>query len=420
MARTLRYRRKRGMTRRRGVTKKVRGGRRRLTTTPTLHIRRGPVYPGTVRLRLKRRVGQVTPANIRARKRIRFSRGERENERNGGFFTGQLEKVKFRLGPKRTVHQHLRKLDSRNSGYVIERFGAVNRFTEAGAYGLWTQDNTSVNAYPVYVLALDACAQVTGATPLPQPVFWRGVIDKSVSPQQWNWYTQFGRANDGSASVSTMQSLKSTISNATASVKQNYIAEYSNIKLLFKCASARPGYVKVMLVQFNEEDLAPDDSGAALTANIQNRSKFWMRKAKELSYSPITHEIGPEGRKSDEGMRVLKTWTRNFNPDSSANLANYSGQQIRMDLFLRHNRYCNTQSRQGLNLNTAARVDDDAYLNQTEVGSGTFDRPADPRARMYLVIMGTFYDAPQAAHSVSNCTTFDVEFRGKRIFNDLS
>lgn len=416
----MRYRRKRGMTRRRAVTKKVRRGRRRLTTTPTLHIRRGPVYPGTVRFGVKRRVDQTTPANLRGRKRLRFSRGERENDRNGGFFTGQLEKVKFRFGRKRTVHQHLRKLDARNSGYVIERFGAVNRFTDPGAYNLWSQDVTTWNAYPVYVLSLDSCLQVTSASPTPQPVFWRGVIDKSVSPQQWNWITQSGRTNDGSTSSNVMQPLKSTIGNTSGSVRQNYIAEYSNVKLLFKCANARPGYVKVMLVQFPEEDLAPDDAGSALTANIQNRSRFWMRKAKELSYSPITHEIGPEGRKSDEGMRVLKTWTRNFNPDSSANLANYSGQQIRMDLFMRHNRFCNTQAVQGSNLNTAARVDDDAYLTQTEAGSGLFDRPADPRARLYLVILGTFYDTPQAAYSVSNCTTFDLEFRGKRIFNDLS
>lgn len=406
MARTLRYRRKRGTVRRRGVTKTR--YRRRLQTAGVLHTRRAPVNLTNVRIPLKRRAGQLVPGNLRVRRRRFNPKSESEREKSGGFYTGQYDKYAFKFGRKRTIMQHLAKLDKRNAGFSIERFGACNRLTDVqGAFPLFFQDYSAqgqLYPMPMYLLSLDA-TYVSAAQNQP---FWR--ILRSSTTNAISFQAIGGVGNDGSSTVNTMSIIKDNLFSSSSALDENYIVEWSNVKFLFKCPRGRSGYVKVQLVQFPEVDLQP------LTSSTNdNRNAHYDKLLKELLYSPITTDVTPVARPYGNGMRVLKQWTKNFSPGDTGNEAQ-RGQQIRMDLFLRHNRYVNRQLRQGHSAGNIAKLDDDGYTVESESGTTQGDRPTDPRARLFLLISGTNFDAPQTEFDALKHISFDMEFRGKRVW----
>lgn len=410
MARTMRYRRKRGVYRRRAVTKTSR--RRLQSSAGPLYPRRGPINMTTGRIRLKRRAGQLVPGNLRRVRRRFVPKGETEKEKAGGFFTGQLDKYTFKLGRKKRISQHLSKLDRKSALFSIERFGATNRFTsDRGAYNCFMTKAGALTNYPLWLLELDATSFQTGISSPTDAIMWQCFDNGSNAIGFWPVQ---GRMNDGALSAYPMQGIKWN-GRDWAMQRNNYICEWSNIKLLFKCPQGRPGFVKAWLVQFPEVNCEPQ-----VTPNT-DRTALFQKIVKEHIYSPISHELTGLGRKYHNGMKVLKTWTKNFNPDSKENYADYSGQQIRMDLFLRHNRYVNRYPRVG-QPTTAALLDDDAYKAEVEADVPCSDRPADPRARIYLMITSTNFDPATDSEQFDKLkhVTFDLEFRGKRVWGPAS
>lgn len=408
MARTLRYRRKRGVSRRsyvrRGrrlttktqqkITKYVpRGNVQRAARTAAGAVGRAGAYLG------KRAATSLARSVVNRYKRARTA--EHNREKAGGYYTGQYDKYAFKFGRKRGIMSHLAKMDRRNAGYSIERFGSVARLTDTnGVYALNVQDyGASGYAMPIYLLALDA----TNKAATPGPVLWR-MYENSSAAVTFN--SVVGTSNTGSGSTSIMSNIKDNLFSSV--VDDNYIVEWSNIKMLFRCPIARSGYVKVQLVQFPEVYLQPD-----LVSSDQ--SVHWGKVVKELMYSPLTTEVTATGRPYQNGCRILKTWTKNFSPGDSGN-ESHKGQQVRMDLFLRHNRYVNRQLRQGTKPTNFAALDDDAYTVESEALNSIGDRPADRRARIFLMISGTNFDAPQTEFDPTKHISFDLEFRGKRVW----
>lgn len=351
----------------------------------------------------------------------RFVKRKTESPNDAGA-AAQYERYAFKLGRKRTLKEASDKLIARNMSNILWRYGAVNNFAAGegpfrlariGAQG-------STQTLPIHILELTNFGPGSNPTNMSVSLPHRSFqinTNGTISP-----VTQVGRANDGLTGTSNYVPLTTNATEALSiNVWPNAILEYSNIKLLFRCPKNVPGWFKVSLVQFTDEKVLPGVVSSTLTDPYHG---FWQRRAKALIYNPIAHEAGPATSKGQSpGMRIIKTWVRRWNPDTSDNLATYSGSQIRLDLFIRHNRYCNFRSEVTGAHTSAVTLNDDAYvpdLDETypnQVEAIVHNHPAQFRGRVFLLIEGTdFTNQKNDLFDPNWHLSFDMEVRNKWLY----
>lgn len=421
-------------SRRRAGRRRGRGIKSDVTMTP-LYRRHS-----TFGRRSAGRSGSATAPSVRqlVRERVkrkisftgRFSKQRRVNDESGnGFAGGQYDKYKFRFGKKKRVTSLMRKIDSRMQHATVLRYGATNRFTdEVAAYQLpfYTSNEFTWTRLPVNILELtqknfDDTINYSGWAYAKHQLHFDEAENKGVK-----FMPLFLRPNSGVGQAAGYSILKNQsawpVDESQFGRDTNAaVLEWVNAKFLFKCPRTRPGWVRVQLVQITEPDLQPT------AVPNEPRDAFWQRYVKECLYNPISSEVTALGRGYHRGFKVLKTWTKNFSPDTSSNLATYAGQQIRMDLFVRLNRFCNFNKKQGEDHTTLAQLDDDAYV--TELGKDIENpddgdampvwrnSPPDPRSRVFFVISGTHFDGPGAGFDDPSVSiSYDMEVRNKWVW----
>lgn len=358
----------------------------------------------------------------KARRVIRRKFAPSKEAENGAGASAQYSKTVGKLGKYRSHLFNFRKLISKNMRTDICRIGGAARFTDTNGYfPLWLQNGlTNVETrLPMTLLQLTGLPYVSGTADLPT-VNTYPLVEFHMRDVTGNILTRVrsAAATNGSGISDYWNRF---VANKEISVS-NAVLEYSNIKLLFRCPKARPGWVKVSLVQFTDDKINPDSIGPAQTTADTDFNGFWQARAKALMYNPISHEQNVVPRAT--GMKVIKTWTRRWNPDTSDNLATYNGEQLRMDLFIRHNRYCNlTGPSVGMHVGIG-QLDNDAFVDNQPVEdvnateSSIYNCPKNLKARVYLLIEATNFDAPTGAFSSSNHVTYDMEVRNKWVYQD--
>lgn len=349
---------------------------------------------------------------------------------NGAGASAQYVKNKFKLGYKRSKNSLFSKLIRRNMRCDVLRFGATERFTNnRGAYqlALTPAGGGLYDQLPIALLELTSKVNYsdTSYNPLVNiKPFWEPRIERATGLITWT--NQVSRFSDGSST----SDYYGRISSNKAGAASNGILEWTNAKFLFRCPRTRPGWIKISLVQFLDEDLMP--LFPARNTDIKNKHHgFWQARAKALLYNPIAHEAHSASRPGNsQGMKVVKTWVRRFSPDTSDNLATYNGEQIRMDIFIRHNRFVNSSSSNNGAHTNMSYLDDDAYVteNTTEdpgqVESYYYNTAANPKARVFFLIEGTNFDASSDISVGANGDpihiTYDMEVRNKWVYQDSS
>lgn len=346
---------------------------------------------------------------------------------NGAGASAQYERNKFKLGYKKSKVALFNKLITKNIRTDILRFGATERFTNyRGAYQLaFTPAGTGYDQLPIALLELTSKVNYTdtGYNPLLNiKPFWEPRMEQATGLITWT--NQISRWNDGTQT----SDYYSRVASNKISAASNAILEWTNAKFLFRCPKARPGWIKISLVQFLDEDLMP--LFPARNVDIKNKHHgFWQNRAKALLFNPIAHELNTVARPGNtQGMKVIKTWVRRFNPDTSDNLATYNGEQIRMDIFIRHNRYVNSASSTTGAHTNVSYLDNDAYVSENttedtgQVESYYYNTAANPRARVFFLIEGTNFDASEAVpgSNIEKHITYDMEVRNKWVYQDGS
>lgn len=350
---------------------------------------------------------------------------KRKETENGAGASAQYSKYNDKLGKYRSQRQLLAKLEDRNGMFRIERFGGTNRFTSIqGFYPCFLEGpSAGVTKLPIFCLDLTAKenpVSTTGFAATNVSCFRQAVIADTTGVITFPGVT--GVDNNGTLPVAGFTTLKANNSlfalTSNNTIRgQNAVLEYSNIKFLFRCPKARPGWFKMSLIQIQEQDVLPGTVSSAHDA-------FWQRRAKSLMYNPISHEVSGQSTPGHwPGCKVLKTWTRRWCPDQNTNLANYNGEQIRMDLFLRHNRYVNFHEANGQAHQTLTALDDDTYVEENKAGAVgaettviVWNTAADYKARVFLVVEGTNFDAPALTFDANNHLSFDMEVRNKWLY----
>ena len=399
----------------------VRRGRRpRLGRVRSLRLRRSVRRPARFQsvAKLYKRRRPATGFKPRSAKRQRtLVRPKRKVQDDGGFFSGQYKKVAFKYGKKKSILSTLRKLELRNHKAIWFRFGAANRFTQEGYFkGDYITNSSSAGASWVPISVLEVTSKpfsndiVGSKTRLP---FHRFFCDsngdmKVVSVQ--------GHATDGTSGRNGFEVYKGE-SYGAHHYWDHGVLEWVNLKFLFKCARARPGTIKIHMVQFTDEKLVPQ-----VGTYGPGFDSFWQRVLKEQLYNPIVKDSTPFGRKYMPGVRVLKTWQKNWAPDSNTNLDS-QGQQVRFDIFARLNRFCNFTKRQGNEAGSKAAIDDDAYINEVEQADGSgasdfeqFNSPPRHESRVYFIITNTNYDQSAASFNDAIHVSYDMECRTKWVY----
>lgn len=351
----------------------------------------------------------------------------------------QYQKMKIKFGKYRSVHQALKKLDKRNTNISVLRFGKTERFTDPAAGFLlgskYTDATATATDLPIHIYDLTSCVDLsalTGYTVTNVPALRQARITNATGAITFNAVA--GRASDGTNSTNYFNRLKvggtsdifSTAGALTANLASSSMSvlEYVNAKFLFKCPTDRPGWFKITLLQISDEDILP---GASTDAH----NAFWQRRFKMLAYNPISHEATGQGAKGDwDGCKVLKVITRRWNPDTTTNKAVYSGEQIRVDLFARLNRFVNRRAPEGQYQATMTALDDDAYIEQGRVGAATgesnirvFNTHHDFKGRIFMLVEGTYFDTPLASTDTpaegstlnKRALQYDCEIRTKYI-----
>lgn len=366
--------------------------------------------------------------------RYAFTTDTRGNEEQGVGASAQYNKIKVKWGRKRPIRALLAKLEKRNTTQLVRRFGKTNRFTDlVGGFRLGYEKNLTTETarnMPIYVLDLTGTEQsstATGFTLNTLPAFRRLEIVNATGACNFN--TVNGDGNDGGTNVQTFVPIKvvgsSFDTSATAQLGRGYnagVLEWVNVKLLFRCPIERPGWIKCSVVQFQDDDSLPGASTAAHNA-------FWQKRAKALLYNPIAHEVtGAYGGAEWSGCRVLQQKVIRFNPDTTTNKASYNGEQHRYDLFMRLNRFVNQRSTQGQYQLIGTAIDNDLYTEEGNPGVAgqenniqVYNTAADHRARVFLVIEGTYFDSAATAGTADNVfnltgISFDMEARTKWVY----
>lgn len=357
----------------------------------------------------------------------------KQEEDNGAGASAQYDKYAFKWGKKKSVVSLLNKLNTKNACYKIVRFGGTNRFTgSSGAFQLAfaTTGTPNVNNLPIHLVDITGFDNLAGGTGYTvtnnapgHQLQINGPLDSRIQRVDLSGVTNSGAGTTTSYSVlkSNNSEFVSPTIGSTTNIPSGHILEWSSIKLLFRCPRTRPGWFKVSLVQFTEDALCPSEFG--LASSIPSSTPFWQRRLKSLIYNPIAHEITGVGNVKHSGMKILKTWVRRWNPDTSTNLATYNGEQIRMDLFIRHNRFVNPRQTGGQYQRDPLLVDDDAYIEEGQGGATlgesnpiVYNTNQRIGGRVYLLIEGTNFDAP-AGFDPAIHLSYDMEVRNKLVFN---
>jgi len=356
---------------------------------------------------------------------------KQQEKNNGAGASAQYSKTSETWGKKKSVRALLAKLETRNSTYFVRRFGATERFTNGeGAFRCFLENIGGLGStwsLPIHTLDLtstEAIVTSSGVTINNLPAMRNLTLATGGGAVSSN--TLPGNSNDGAAKTNNyFGPLKATggmpfntgIGNNARN--QAGVLEWANVKFLFRCPKARPGWFKIHIVQFQDDKILPGTVADAHNA-------FWQKRAKALMYNPISHEVsGQSGTNLWPGCKVLKTITRRWNPDTSDNLATYNGEQIRVDLFLRFNRYVNQRQPPGQYQTTANRLDDDAYIEDGKQGATNeesnvmvWNTAYDHKARVFMVIEGTNFDAPATTFDPNIHLSYDMECRTKWVYRN--
>jgi len=410
MARTYRSKRVRGGFRRRGrgiktsnastrLTDQIRQKRRR-ATIPEMLQRYGPA---AARLGVKAyRIVRNSQSQGQSVKR------QRTEKDAGGFMGGQLSKYSFRMGQKKTGMQLLTKLAMRDMTYRIERYGGSNRLHDPTG-GFFKFDYTglpnAIQYFPAYFLDLTTREAVgTSIAPFTRMISSNG--DNNT------YFTSIAGRNSGNTgSTTSWDSIKSN--SYSAPITSGEILEWTSAKFMFRAPTSRPGYFKVVLFQLVEGDHAPLGDIGGSTGSTQ-RTSTYNQIIKPYLYNPIFNAASSTYPVSKQ-IRVIKTWQKNYSPDSVDN-KDTNGQQIRMDLFLRHNRYCQFRSKSGNRYALDENLDAPFIADQQDADT-PFNYLPDPKARLYLGIFCTNFDAMDAGglHDPTVNGSFDMEVRHKYV-----
>lgn len=383
---------------------------------------------------LGKRVASAAVGSVAGRYRrvVRRKFALSKEAENGAGASAQYSKTVSKFGKYRSKMFNFSKLIRKNMASDLCRFGGARRFTDSagGYFQLYLRDNVAAGLahLPIHVLDLTGLPDYTSTISKPLKnlyPFLMPTLTKTSGLISWGALT--GADNSGTGSYAYWQRL---MANKNASTG-NAVLEWTSAKFLFRCPKTRPGWFKVHLVQFNDEEILPTWPANNTDINTKTHG-FWQKRAKALMFNPISHEANPIQRKEgDQGMKIIKTWTRRWNPDTSDNLATYNGEQIRLDLFIRHNRYVNRLAGTGgahtvLGNDTTAGLDNDAFVsdnntvNTNQVESYVYNTAANPKARLFFVIEGTNFDAAQDAFDPQIHLSYDMEVRNKWIFQDTN
>ena len=409
-----------------------RGRKRGYAAVASAMARYGPaaVRAGYNLTRRVKRARTASTVNYQAVSRSRLG-SRQERDQANGFVTGQYTKYKFRLGKKRSPVAALNKLDRRDAVYVVERIGAVNRFTSAtGAYALTFATDVTDPANPrtqcpLYALDLTSRSKVAASGGVSSNInpFHRMRIENNSNDITFfpvatrtntggtNTRNDTGDWNvlkvSGSTTSATQTTTSSAIFRAPAAV-----LEWTRCKFLFTAPTSRPGYVKIQMVQFHEGAMVPNGSYPSIVTSGVGTAAEYTNYIKPLLFNPIIG--GNSNNYKPPHMRVLKTWVKTFSPDTTIN-KDPTGQKIRMDIFLRHNRYCQFRAMFAEplldpeeQLDAAVfpdRIDSDVITNYV----------GDPKARIFLLVTGTHYDDKDDVKGVETSITFDMDVSHKYI-----
>lgn len=327
----------------------------------------------------------------------------------GGFFTGQFVKTKGSFGRRKTDLECLRKLEKRDAEYRIERFGGCNRVNDAaGAFYPLSHNSVAGTTYlPFYCVDLTN-RQVSGAGNLQSPMTRLTITEATMVS---NLIPVAGVTNDGVTTDNYFQPLKANTSYPGSQVSApTGVLKWSDVKIGIRAPTSRFGRVDVHLVQFAEGDLVPFASSSNL------KDGFYQDFMKKYLFNPLFAGTGATKALSSQ-IKILRTWSREYSPDSADNKQT-TGQTVEMNLHLDLNRYCQFRRKAAEKYGSISLYQDNA-LNTTTDNSWTYNYLPDPRARVYLFICGTAFDAPATTLplNVDTQASFDLEIRNKWVYD---
>lgn len=359
-------------------------------------------------------------------------RGRRRSRRpltnNVGAGAHQLLESKDRVGRKIPVSRLLKKLDERDTSYDVYRFGGANRLENAdGAYYKldYVVSGTAPNQiirYPMYVF--DVTQRGVGTITTQGPMNRIGASTTSASTtgtgQQITFNLETGLAADGVTTNAGASAVFKTTNNSTrttSTINQTAILEYLDIRFVLRGATTRPGWIKISFVQFLDDRLNP-----TFTQN-DFRDCFWGDMVKKSLFNPISDN--PKQLYPGPTVKVLKQYTWNYTPDDASN-KDANGVMKHHRIFWRMNRFLDYRNPDRGEM-PVANIDS-AAVTTSAFTTADSRRIVVERARIYMIIQGSHYDAPGpswangiaggavASGNVAYEASFDMEVRQKHVY----
>jgi len=186
------------------------------------------------------------------------------------------------------------------------------------------------------------------------------------------------------------------------------ILRHVKIDIMMRGIRTRPTVFKVQIVQFKREAIAPEHAWTAGTTFEQERTRFWTQLAKPLVSHPLANN--PRDFQAGEYMKVVKTYYKSFQPDLTTN-ADTTPLQHRMTIKLNLNRMCDYTRRF-----KAPGDNENLFLNEPEtfienVNQGQHGHVGSWKARMYMIISATVNSGPVVAGGDADCPQYDISIR---------
>jgi len=383
---------------------------------------------------LRPRHGRKIPYGKKSRPRVvgqKRKRGysetmtKQKNDFDQAGAAAQYQKSQGRFGRYRPRLHNYNKLVKRGVQMELIRYGAQLRLNEPGYFRSFNQligGGTSLYM-PIHAFELTnkRWSNNTAGVNVNNTFAGRQLtVDNTGNAL---FVTGPGLANDGVTPVTQYQLLAASgqayATSATTTQWNVGVLEWSKIEILFKCPKKYPGWFNVHLVQFTDDKVLPGASGVEHNA-------FWQKRAKKLLFNPISKEASGRYAPGDPGMRVLKTWSRRWNPEETTNESDYTGQTHRLSLFLRMNRFCNFTLDDGeyftggLNYlepptgqGQRYTTDSNAVAATGESATQVYNHPPNYKARVFLIIENTCFSNPVDTFNPDIHPSFDLEIRNK-------
>lgn len=358
---------------------------------------------------VKRRVGRRIPAlrsASRPASQVLTRRKQKGTSAPSHEWTTVSQKMgRYKRPTVRTIDRYLKRM----AEPTIYKWNGASAFDNRGLYGIGRCDDAASSPVnhllPLYVCDLTGIRNIVNGSEAGAQCLYRMAMPiGTTGAVTWVGQTNLGATGNSTTAIQ----FESTGSTATSinTPHQTSLLKWLDVRLNLWGTTNKPTRFIVQLVKLYDMDLDP----FVTSANTGYTNQFWQSLVKQYAYNPISTIRFPAGTKRK--MRVLKTYTVNFDPQSTTDNDQDPKCQT-LKWFLKRDEIIDYRNRgNAMNLNDLI-ADEDYTLNQAQCN-------AQPKTsgKIFLLVRAAAYTAATGGTTDTDNTvtpSFDLVFRSCHI-----